>query len=114
VSKVHDLKCWPESFNAIRSGRKRFEVRVDDGRDYGVGDILRLREWDPDTAAYTGRMLAAEVTYLMRSAPHQPVALPAGVVVMSLMCRGDRLTGVGPDASSLAYLASVREELTGG
>jgi len=107
---THELKCWPESFNAIASGRKRFEARIDD-RGYQVGDVLQLREWDPSTHDYTGRALAATVTYLMRATPEHPLPLPPEVVIMSLACRGDLMTGVGPDLSSLAYLSEVRVPL---
>ena len=50
---IHDLKIWPEHFDAVVSGRKRFEVRVND-RGYEVGDTLHLREWEPDEERYTG------------------------------------------------------------
>lgn len=56
---LHDLKCWPESFEPLRDGRKTFEIRrcltlVDSfraaagafeklERDYRVGDVLVLR-----------------------------------------------------------------------
>lgn len=41
----HSLKAWPASFRDVRSGKKKFEVRIFD-RDYAVGDTLRLREFD--------------------------------------------------------------------
>ena len=44
----HELKCWPESFDAIRDGRKRFEWRRDD-RGFAVGDVLVLKKWNPTT-----------------------------------------------------------------
>jgi hypothetical protein len=73
----HDLKTWPDSFEDVLAGAKRFEVRKDD-RDYAVGDVLILREYEPDTRSvdpetqvevpgrYTGRVVARAVTYLMR------------------------------------------------
>ena len=51
--RVHVLKCWPESFGAILSGMKKYEVRKDD-RGFMVGDVLRLREWEPAIRAYIG------------------------------------------------------------
>jgi hypothetical protein len=41
----HILKCWPNSYDAVALGIKRFEWRKDD-RGYEVGDVLVLRKWD--------------------------------------------------------------------
>lgn len=61
--KVHSLKCWPEFFEPIGAGLKTFEVRKHD-RDFRVGDLLRLEEWDPVDAQFTKRWLICFVTYL--------------------------------------------------
>lgn len=42
----HELKTWPESYNAIVKGLRKFEVRKND-RDFKVGDKLLLREFIP-------------------------------------------------------------------
>lgn len=34
-------------------------------RHYRVGDILRLREWEPNTAAYSGREITKVVTFVL-------------------------------------------------
>ncbi|RYG63647.1 DUF3850 domain-containing protein, partial [bacterium] len=52
MAKVHDLKTQPEPFQAVWSGRKNFELRQND-RDFAMGDILLLREFDPKTQTYT-------------------------------------------------------------
>lgn len=49
--KVHELKAWPESFDAIWRGMKTAEYRHDDGRGFAAGDILELEEWEPSTEA---------------------------------------------------------------
>ena len=62
--RQHELKCWPLFFEAVASGVKPFEVRRDD-RGYQPGDLLRLREWNPDSETYTGRECHRRVTYLL-------------------------------------------------
>lgn len=63
---VHSLKTWPEYFQAIDSGLKTFEIRRDD-REYNVGDLLNLREWDADKQEFTNSPpLLRRVTYIMR------------------------------------------------
>ena len=64
VQRTHELKTWPEHFQAAVSGEKRFEVRVND-RDFRVGDMLRLREWDPVNGAYTNREVKQRVTHIL-------------------------------------------------
>lgn len=63
--KVHELKTWPTSFEAIAVGDKRFEVRKND-RDFQPGDRLHLREYDPNGKTYTGRELVRDIAYVMR------------------------------------------------
>lgn len=42
----HNLKCWPEFFDAIKRGDKTFELRRND-RGYQRGDVLVLRKFSP-------------------------------------------------------------------
>lgn len=60
----HDLKTWPEYFDAVSEGRKRFEVRRND-RDFRVGDVLVLRRWCPASQAYNGDKIEVGVTYVL-------------------------------------------------
>lgn len=53
--REHELKCWPQFYQPTTDGYKTFELRRAD-RDFEEGDILLLREWDPDSQeGYTGR-----------------------------------------------------------
>ncbi|WP_338749836.1 DUF3850 domain-containing protein [Bacillus sp. FJAT-52991] len=58
----HQLKIEPEYFEAVRNKTKTFEIRKYD-RNFKVGDILSLREFDP-SHGYTGRSLERKVTYI--------------------------------------------------
>ncbi len=59
--QTHYLAIYPEYFEAIASGRKRFEVRRK-SRGFQVGDILILKEND---GTDTGREIKAEVVYIL-------------------------------------------------
>lgn len=67
----HLLKTNPEHFDAILSGTKTCEVRIND-RDYQLGDVLVLREWGTwrgpvethdYSGDYSGRVAIYEVTH---------------------------------------------------
>lgn len=62
--RVHELRTWPSFFQAILDRRKTFEIRRND-RDFAVGDMLVLQEWNPTEDFYTMRSLRAEITYVM-------------------------------------------------
>jgi hypothetical protein len=79
--KVHELKCWPDFYEALVNDFKTFEVRKND-RDFQVDDTLHLREWNPANRAYTGRELLAVVLYVMDLA--DPFLIARGYVVMSV------------------------------
>lgn len=83
----HYLKTWPEFFDALMSGKKTFELRKDD-RGFAVGDILHLREFDPETENYTGHETIRWVSYLLAHRPDAGCAatfgLMPGHVIMGL------------------------------
>lgn len=60
----HELKCWPEYYDAVECGDKPFEIRKWD-RPYRVGDTLLLRRYDPSAQDYTGEQLRRKITYLL-------------------------------------------------
>ena len=61
--KTHELKTHPQYFQAVKKGIKPFEIREND-REFKEGDVLKLREYDPETKEYTGEELFRKVTYM--------------------------------------------------
>ncbi len=61
-----EKKVWPEYFQKIMDGVKPYELRLADF-ECNPGDVLVLREWDPETREYTGRVLEKEVTYVLKT-----------------------------------------------
>lgn len=60
----HNLKTWPEFFEAIRTGRKTFDARFND-RGFQEGDTLTLQEWNPETPGFTKREINGVITYVL-------------------------------------------------
>lgn len=58
-------KTWPELFEAVLSGKKKFDVRLNDVEIH-EGDTLVLEEWDPDSRRYIGRTIEKKVTYVLQ------------------------------------------------
>ena len=58
-------KVWPEYFQDIMDGKKRFELRLANF-ECSNGDILVLEEWNPKTKDYTGRKIEKEVDYVVK------------------------------------------------
>ena len=82
---IHELKCWPEYFQAVKSGIKPFELRKDD-RGFAVGDVLHLREFDPETCTYTGEETNKTVTYVLPTNPFSVIG-DGDYVIMGLAPR---------------------------
>lgn len=56
-------KIWPEYFDAVVSGKKKYELRLNDF-EIKEGDFLILEEWNPKTKEYTGRKIKKEVVFV--------------------------------------------------
>lgn len=59
----YELKIDQEHFEAVKDGRKKFEIRKND-RDYHVGDLLVLREYNPNCRSYTDESIRVEISYM--------------------------------------------------
>jgi ASC-1-like (ASCH) protein len=62
---VISKKLNREYFDQVVSGKKKYELRLNDF-DIAEGDTLLLREWDKDAKTYTGREIAKRVTDVSR------------------------------------------------
>lgn len=94
---IHEVKCQPEHFAALKSGAKTFEVRKKD-RPYQIGDILAVNEFAPfeyefsseemregfsrtsDSGRYSGDCLLFKITYIL----DDPQFCKDGMVVLGL------------------------------
>jgi len=77
----HDLKTWPDVFAHVWSNHKQFEARKDD-RGFRLGDTLVLREFDPAAGTYSGLVVRAVVSYILRGGSF---GIEPGHVVMSIV-----------------------------
>ena len=82
---THNLKTWPEHWDAVRARMKTFEVRRND-RGFQVGDTLHLLRWCPrrngilpanDAAA----LIIEHVTYVLEGGQF---GIEPGFVVLGL------------------------------
>jgi hypothetical protein len=78
---IHELKTWPEYYKAVVSGKKKFEVRKAD-RHFEIGDLLILKEYDPEKKAFTGKLISKEITYILQGGQF---GISPGYVIMSIV-----------------------------
>jgi len=61
-----EKKVWPAYFEKILTGEKTFELRLADF-SCKPGDILVLKEWNPETKEYSGRVIEKTATYVCKT-----------------------------------------------
>lgn len=71
---IHVRKVSPEYFEALHSGKTRFELMREepDEERFAVGDYLALNEYSRGehvATHYSGRCLLFEITYILRDHP---------------------------------------------
>ena len=103
AAKLHELKCWPGPFEAIKSGEKTAEFRKDD-RGFAVGDILQLRRFEPTGQYYTSEVLQLRITHVLRNG----FGLPDGYCMLSLATYHDAQLRAANER-----IAALREALRG-
>ncbi|QEE49655.1 DUF3850 domain-containing protein [Flavobacterium alkalisoli] len=86
---LHKLKTLPTHFNAVKDGRKNFEIRKND-RHFQIDDELLLEEfepkdyWDPEDPKedrYTGSFVHRRITYIVKGKEY---GLKDGYVVLGI------------------------------
>jgi len=68
VRRAHhkiEKKIYPAYFNLVKSGKKRFELRLADFR-IKKGDTFVLHEWNSKKKEYTGRTIKKKVSYVLK------------------------------------------------
>ena len=80
---THLLKTWPEYYDQVAKGNKKFELRKDD-RPFKVGDNIVLQEYimDGDNSRYTGAVLYRRIRYILRDA--EGFGLKKGYCILGL------------------------------
>ena len=66
MTQTIEKKIWPKYFQKILDGDKTFELRLADW-ECNEGDTLILKEWDPETKDFTGRVMEKEVSYVLKT-----------------------------------------------
>lgn len=61
---THEVECINPFFSDVKSGKKNFEVRLND-RNYQVGDVIKLMEFDVNSCSYSGRIVYRQVMYIL-------------------------------------------------
>lgn len=61
-----EKKTVPDLFEKVLNGEKNFDLRIAEF-ECEVGDVLVLREWDPEMKEYTGRQIEKTVTFVMKT-----------------------------------------------
>jgi hypothetical protein len=85
MAKTHELKIWPQWFDAVRLGTKTFEIRKDD-RNYAVGDTLVLNEFRPGVGEYTGRKIERRINYILPAGEKaEQFGLQAGYAALGIV-----------------------------
>lgn len=65
MTTTHKLKTLKLYFKSVWTGVKKFEVRRND-RNFKVGDLLELQEYDDSNNSYTGREVRSIIIYVLQ------------------------------------------------
>ena len=78
----HELQIMKEHFQAIKTGAKTAELRLETiSVKYHIGDILILKEWDTIRSIYTGEQTHRQVSFITRPSGSIPGVSPYWVIL---------------------------------
>jgi hypothetical protein len=84
---TYHVKSWPHFFQAIKRGEKLHDMRDLKDRQYQIGDVLVLNEYDPFKGEYTGAFCPVEVTFITSAntpCAFSSAALAPGFCILSI------------------------------
>lgn len=81
--KAHSLKIESRYLDAVGDGAKAFEVRKAD-RDFRVGDILQLREWNAERQAFGSRSIVCVISYILGGEEAAKFGIVPGYCVLGI------------------------------
>ncbi|MCY9529152.1 DUF3850 domain-containing protein [Paenibacillus alvei] len=61
---LHDKKIKPEYFSQVMAGNMNF-IACKNDVECRIGDVLVLREWEPEKQEYTSEVLWCEITHIL-------------------------------------------------
>ena len=106
MPKIHIVKSWPDSFQAINRGEQTADIRLLD-RGYTVGDFLILREYWAGGHRYSDNWIGCAITHLEMKA--EGLAPGYGLLSLAVVVQGDRFDitefFIGPELTLQAKMA---------
>lgn len=66
MSNIHTLKCIQPYFNLVWLGKKKAEIRKND-RDFKLGDIIYLQEYNKEKNTFTEYQLKIRITDILEN-----------------------------------------------
>lgn len=63
---THYKKTWPDYFQMLKDGKKKFDIRLADF-EVKEGDLIVFEEWNPEIKDFTGRKLEMKVTFVLKT-----------------------------------------------
>jgi hypothetical protein len=96
---IHMLKTSNGVFQEVWDKRKLYEIRFND-RDYGVGDILVLREHSVTAGKYCGRWVVLNVIHMTT---HESRAISDELNVNGIQGLGDGWVVLGCEFSERGF-----------
>jgi len=74
----HELKIWPQYYQAVKDGSKTFEVRKND-RGFQKDDLIVLREFNPNESTRPSKL--SKIITLGKYTDSEPLAFEIGYVL---------------------------------